>query len=180
MAILAQTRAAQVTGTLTIDANQTASATNFQNFNSLITYLTSANARSDAGPANSAPFGVSGPLIVDVVANSGPYTGQVVFPNITGASATNTITINGNGNAIQFAPTSNADMAIVRFNNGDFYHLQISPKHTVSILVITILTIKSQFHSFTVSQFHSFTVSQFTNVFLLIPGWQHIDGILQQ
>ena len=124
MAFLVQTRAAQVTGTLTIDANQTASATNFQNFNSLLTYLTSANTRSDAGPANSAPFGVSGPLIVDVVANSGPYTGQVVFPNITGASATNTITINGNGNIIQFAPTSNADMAIVRFNNGDFYRLK--------------------------------------------------------
>ena len=124
MAFLVQARAAQVTGTLTIDANQTASATNFQNFNSLLTYLTSANTRSDAGPANSAPFGVSGPLIVDVVANSGPYTGQVVFPNITGASATNTITINGNGNIIQFAPTSTADMAIVRFNNGDFYRLK--------------------------------------------------------
>ena len=105
-AFLVQSRATQVSGTLTIDANSAASATNFQNFSSLITYLTSANTRSDAGPSNSAPFGVSGPLVVDVVANSGPYTGQVVFPNITGASATNTITINGNGNVIQFAPTS--------------------------------------------------------------------------
>ncbi len=97
---LVQSRAAQVSGTLTIDANSPASATNFQNFNSLIAYLTSANTRSDAGPSNSAPFGVSGPLVVDVVANSGPYTEQVVFPNITGASATNSITINGNGNTI--------------------------------------------------------------------------------
>ena len=132
-AFLVQVRATQVTGTLTIDANQTASATNFQNFNSLLTYLTSAGTRSDAGPANSSPFGVSGPLLVDVVANSGPYTGQVVFPNITGASATNTITINGNGNTIQFAPTSTADMAIVRFNNGDFYRLKNLTIRTTSI-----------------------------------------------
>jgi len=133
-AFLVQSRATQVSGTLTIDANSAASATNFQNFSSLITYLTSANTRSDAGPSNSAPFGVSGPLVVDVVANSGPYTGQVVFPNITGASATNTITINGNGNVIQFAPTSTADMAIVRFNNGDFYRLKNLIIRTTSTL----------------------------------------------
>lgn len=133
-AFLVQSRATQVSGTLTIDANSAASATNFQNFSSLITYLTSANTRSDAGPSNSAPFGVSGPLVVDVVANSGPYTGQVVFPNITGASATNTITINGNGNVIQFAPTSTADMAIVRFNNGDFYRLKNLVIRTTSTL----------------------------------------------
>ncbi len=133
-AFLVQSRATQVSGTLTIDANSAASATNFQDFSSLITYLTSANTRNDAGPANSAPFGVSGPLVVDVVANSGPYTGQVVFPNITGASATNTITINGNGNIIQFAPTSTADMAIVRFNNGDFYRLKNLTIRTTSTL----------------------------------------------
>ena len=133
-AFLVQSRATQVSGTLTIDANSAASATNFQNFSSLITYLTTANTRSDAGPSNSAPFGVSGPLVVDVVANSGPYTGQVVFPNITGASATNTITINGNGNVIQFAPTSTADMAIVRFNNGDFYRLKNLVIRTTSTL----------------------------------------------
>lgn len=133
-AFLVQARATQVSGTLTIDAGQAASSTNFQDFSSLITYLTTANTRNDAGPTNSAPFGVSGPLVVDVVANSGPYTGQVVFPNITGASATNTITINGNGNVIQFAPASTADMAIVRFNNGDFYRLKNFTIRTTSTL----------------------------------------------
>lgn len=133
-AFLVQLRAAQVSGTLTIDANSPASATNFQNFSSLITFLTSADTRSDAGPANSAPFGVSGALVIDVVANSGPYTGQVVFPNITGASATNTITINGNGNVIQFAPTT-TDMAVVRFNNGDFYRLKNLIIRTTSVTV---------------------------------------------
>ncbi|MBP9690118.1 MAG: hypothetical protein KBE91_10935, partial [Bacteroidia bacterium] len=122
-AFLVQVRAAQVSGTLTIDANGTASATTFKDFSSLITYLTSAGARNDAGPANSAPFGVSGPVIINVVANSGPYTGQVIFPNITGASLVNTITINGNGNTIQFAATT-AERAVVRFNNGDFYRLK--------------------------------------------------------
>ena len=123
-AFLAQARATQVSGTLTIDATQPASATNFQNFTSLNTYLTSASTRTDAGPANSSPFGVSGPLVVNVVAGTGPYTEQVTFLNITGASATNTITINGNGNTVQFAPLTTADYAIVRFNNADYYRLK--------------------------------------------------------
>lgn len=116
--------AAQLTGVYTINALQPASSTNFQNFASAITFLTSSNTRSDSGPSNSAPFGVSGPVIFNVVANSGPYNEQVVFPNVTGASATNTITVNGNGNTIQFAPAAATDMAIVRFTNGDYYQLK--------------------------------------------------------
>jgi parallel beta-helix repeat protein len=58
----------------------------------------------------------------------------VIFPNITGASATNSITINGNNNVIQFSPTT-TDMAVVRFNNGDFYRLKNLIIRTTSVTV---------------------------------------------
>lgn len=120
--VLVQVRAAQLSGTFTIDATQPASTTNFQNFNSAITYLTSANQRSDGGPANSAPFGVNGPVVFNVVSNTGPYVEQVIFPNITGASPVNTITFNGNGNFIQDTCTT-SNYSVIRFNNGDHYRI---------------------------------------------------------
>jgi hypothetical protein len=45
--------------------------------------------------------GVSGPVILNVIQGTGPYTGQVIFDNIN-TSSVNTITINGNGEAIQY------------------------------------------------------------------------------
>lgn len=123
LGMVVQGRATQLSGTYTIDASGTATATTFKDIVSAITYLTSAGTRPDGGPSNSAPFGVSGPVVFDVATGSGPYTGQVVLPNVTGASLTNTVTINGNGNTIQWAPTA-SDKAVVRFNNGDFYRLK--------------------------------------------------------
>ena len=61
-------RATQLSGAYTIDAAGTASTTVFKNFTSFVTYLTSASARTDGGPANAAPFGVSGPVVVTVAA----------------------------------------------------------------------------------------------------------------
>ena len=101
LGMVVQGRATQLSGTYTIDASGTATATTFKDIVSAITYLTSAGTRPDGGPSNSAPFGVSGPVVFDVATGSGPYTGQVVLPNVTGASLTNTVTINGNGNTIQ-------------------------------------------------------------------------------
>jgi parallel beta-helix repeat protein len=54
--------------------------------------------------------GVCGPVTVNIPANSGPYVGNVVIEQIPGASATNNITINGNGNVLQSATSP-----IVRF-----------------------------------------------------------------
>ena len=48
-------------------------------------------------------YGVSGPVTVDVVANSGPYYQWVEFKDIVGASSTNTITLNGNDNTVSHA-----------------------------------------------------------------------------
>lgn len=94
--------ATELSGTYVIDSTQTPSATVFRNIRSAITFLTSANARTDGGPSNSAPFGVNGPVVFNVVASTGPYLEQVLIPTIPGASPINTITINGNGNTLQF------------------------------------------------------------------------------
>ncbi|MBA3900773.1 MAG: right-handed parallel beta-helix repeat-containing protein, partial [Bacteroidetes bacterium] len=62
--------------------------------------------------------GISGPVIFNVITNTGPYTEQISIPQITGASSTNTITFNGNGNTIQFFPT-NFDRHIIKLDGAD-------------------------------------------------------------
>ncbi len=69
-------------GSYTINQNAAASATNFVSFTSF---------------SNTISFGgIGGPIVATVVTGSGPYNEQVIFTNVTGTSATNTITINGN------------------------------------------------------------------------------------
>src|SRR5688572_12512446 len=85
---------AQLSGTVTINAGAAASGTNFQTFNAFRTSLVT--------------NGVNGPLTVNVVASSGPYSEQVSFPQVTGVSATNSITINGNGNTLTFSSSNSA------------------------------------------------------------------------
>ena len=75
---------AQLSGSYTIDAG---GGGDFTSFNELADTLLS--------------DGVSGAVTVDVVANSGPYNEDFVLDQeITGASSSNTITINGNGETI--------------------------------------------------------------------------------
>jgi trimeric autotransporter adhesin len=85
-------------GSYTINYNSSATSTNFQNFYSANAYLTGGT-RNDGGPNNSAPFGVSGPVIFKVA--SGTYGEQFVLSgSIPGVSPTHTITYDGgNGNA---------------------------------------------------------------------------------
>lgn len=71
-----------LSGTYTINNNAPASGTNFQSFTDAI---------------NAIKCGVNGPLVFNVVAGSGPYNEHFTISQLTGASATNTLTINGNG-----------------------------------------------------------------------------------
>ncbi len=50
--------------------------------------------------------GVNGPVVFNVLPGSGPYNEQITIPQITGTSAVNTITFNGNGETITFATTT--------------------------------------------------------------------------
>lgn len=82
--------ATQLSGTYTIDPSQSASTSNFKDIKSAVTYLINNSTRTDGGPSNSSPYGVSGPVIFQIAA--GTYTLPIRIPSITGASSTNTIT----------------------------------------------------------------------------------------
>jgi len=71
-----------LSGTYTIGG----AAPDFTGFNDAVTTL--------------ARCGVSGPVVINVSPGSGPYLEPVSIPHITGTSAVNTVTFNGNGDTI--------------------------------------------------------------------------------
>lgn len=95
-------------GTYTINSALPTSGTNYQSFTDFATAL---------------DCGVTGPVVVNVEPGSGPYTERVEFPDIPGASAVNTVRLNGNGETIQFDGTSTADHRIVTLNGTQYFTL---------------------------------------------------------
>src|SRR5688572_3870120 len=106
LSLEATTMSAQLAGVYTINSALATGGNNFQTFNALKSALVSG--------------GVTGPVTVNVVANSGPYVEQVDFPQITGMSLTNTVLINGNGNTLEFNAGS-ASPWTLGINGGDFF-----------------------------------------------------------
>src|SRR5690606_12159994 len=80
-----------LSGTYTINSNFPTGGINFQTFTDAI---------------NALACGISSPVVFNVASGSGPYNEAVNVPVITGASATNTITFNGNGRTITYAGNS--------------------------------------------------------------------------
>lgn len=110
---------AQMSGNYTINSANSASGTNFRNWQSFWQSL-QGSSRADAGPTFTG--GVSGPVTVEVQ-SSITETVAVQFAAVTGTSSTNTITINGNNNMLSFAGTTATPAAI--FANGiDFLRIQ--------------------------------------------------------
>ena len=103
--LLSGTAMAQLSGTYTINKGSSASTTNFTSFRSF---------------ATAAARGVTGPVTVNVVKGSGPYSEWVQFDNISGTSSTKTITVNGNGNTITHAG-SGSRSAVITFNSTDYF-----------------------------------------------------------
>jgi|GEM_PF-230548 len=91
-------------GTYTINAAQPTNGTNFASFTDAVAALT---------------CGITGPVVFNVAPNSGPYTEQIIIPEIPGASAVNTITFNGNGNTIQFSSGNSTERAVIKLNGAD-------------------------------------------------------------
>lgn len=85
---IAINRPVPLAGPYTINSNPAIPipANNYLSFSALATALNCA--------------GISGDVVIDVAAGSGPYNEQFSLSNIPGSSATNTITINGNGATI--------------------------------------------------------------------------------
>ncbi|GAA4393169.1 hypothetical protein GCM10023186_44490 [Hymenobacter koreensis] len=67
--------------------------------------------------------GVAGAVTLNVDASSGPYTEQITLTTIAGASATNTITFNGNGRTLQFGSTTSAQRAVIKLDGADYVTL---------------------------------------------------------
>lgn len=128
---MSHAKAAYLSGNYTIDSSRAASATNFKNFTSAAAYLTGSGSRTDGGVNNTAPFGVSGPVLFEVAA--GTFTEQVLIGNIPGASAVSPVTFDGGaGNAATRILTYEATTSASR------YTLRISNAQHVSIRNLTI------------------------------------------
>lgn len=95
-------------GTYTINSNVSTGGSNFANFNDLATAVT---------------LGITGQVTVNVVVGSGPYIEQVTFPAIPGVGpgpgGNIGITINGNGETIQFG-TATGNYAVINMNGMDY------------------------------------------------------------
>jgi hypothetical protein len=64
-------------------------------------------------------FGVCGPVLIDLDPAI-VYTEQVSIPQLIGSSSTNTVTINGHGATVKFAPSSTSARHVVALNGADY------------------------------------------------------------
>ncbi|MBO2008843.1 T9SS type A sorting domain-containing protein [Hymenobacter negativus] len=96
--------AAPLSGAYTINSAQATAGTNFTSF-------------TDAAAALNLD-GVSGPVTFAV--SGGPYIEQLQLAQIPGASATNTVVVNGGGRTIQYAPGDAFRRAVVQLNGTDY------------------------------------------------------------
>ena len=94
-----------VSGSFTINANAAASSTNYLDFNSFFNFIN----QSD----------ICGDVIVDVVPGSGPYFEQVTASGIIG-SPTSRLTINGNGEIVDFSASVATESATFSIENSSF------------------------------------------------------------
>ncbi len=95
-----------LSGNYTIDSTLATGGTNFINFTDFAYALSLG--------------GFAGPVVVDVVAGTGPYNEQIIFGEIPNSSATNTLTINGNGETLEFASSNSSERATLKLNGTDY------------------------------------------------------------
>ncbi|MBK8951649.1 MAG: hypothetical protein IPM85_04305 [Chitinophagaceae bacterium] len=100
------TSPALVSGTFTINNALPTGGSNFASFNDAYNYI---------------KCGISGPVVFNVDPVSGPYTEQLIITPVTGASATNTITFNGNGRILQFTSSNTNERAVIKLNDADHF-----------------------------------------------------------
>ncbi|MBX2930306.1 MAG: T9SS type A sorting domain-containing protein [Chitinophagaceae bacterium] len=99
------TTPASVSGTFTINNAIPTGGSNFESFADAISYI---------------GCGINGPVVFNVEPGSGPYVEQVVISEIGGASATNTVTINGNGSQLTYTSTITTERAVIKLNGADY------------------------------------------------------------
>lgn len=82
-----------LSGIYTVNSAAATGGTNYASFTALANDLNT--------------YGLCGPVTVNAVAGSGPYTEYISFKNFPGSSATNTVRINGNGVTVKYLNTAN-------------------------------------------------------------------------
>jgi trimeric autotransporter adhesin len=108
----------QISDTVSVIVNGIMAGGTYTINNALPTSGTNFNSFTDAAAAWTC--GISGPIVLNVAAGSGPYTEQVTFTATTGSSATNTLTINGNGTTLTYGASTVTDAHTLMFEGTDY------------------------------------------------------------
>jgi len=98
--LVAGSASAQLSGTYTINSGAATSGSNYASFTAFASAINSG--------------GVSGSVTVNVASGSGPYNEQIALT--ASGTATNTVTINGNGNTI-----TNSGTYVIALNGSDYF-----------------------------------------------------------
>ena len=69
-------------------------------------------------------YGLAGPVIVDVVATTGPYNEKIILGELPNSSEVNTLTINGNGETLQFMSNITDQRATLKLDGTDYVTVQ--------------------------------------------------------
>jgi hypothetical protein len=146
-----------LSGNYTINSTQPTAGTNFISFTDFATAL-------NLG-------GVSGAVTVDVVAGTGPYNEQVMINTINNSSSTNTVTINGNGETLQYLSTTSSDRATFKLNAATYMTVDNLIIKALGVLTTTPieygwavwLTNNADYNTFTNCEFHANTTATSTN-----------------
>ncbi len=101
-----QTTSTPLAGTYTINSTLPTGGTNFNNFTDFALAL-------NLG-------GFTGPVTVDVVAGTGPYTEQVIIGTPNNNTSSNPLIINGNGETLQYLSTNTNERATLKLNGTDY------------------------------------------------------------
>lgn len=97
----------QLSGNYTVNSAVATGGSNFQTLTDMADALNN--------------YGICGPVVVDVVAGSGPYVNQqIVLNQIAGSSAINTITLNGHGEWLTFASAVSANRSGIKLVGTDY------------------------------------------------------------
>ncbi len=104
-----QTHANPLAGNYTINQNEPGQDNNFSSFAEFAHVINTG--------------GLAGPVVVDVVAGSGPYEEQVIFGALANSSLENTLTINGNGEVLEFRASHSEQRATLKMEGTAFVHI---------------------------------------------------------
>jgi hypothetical protein len=158
---------APLSGTYSINPQLSATAYNFQDFSSAITFMTSTSARFDGGPSNSGSVGVSGPVTFEVA--NATYYDLISIGPVPGASALNTIT---------FRSQTNIRDSVILYANTINPAVTISGSY-ISFRSMTFLQLNTGGHGISFAGMPAFDTIYNCKVTVAVPGITNYTVIAQ-